>query len=249
MRTFLFLSFILFPLTGCRNPNTTPTSVPLMATQNHIPAKETQITIEPIVFKSLNACVENYSLRVRSGPGTQFDILGGLPVGTCVAANGRNPDANWIWITSNELSGWVMAEYLIVDGDIISLPTDFKTEIPESTPPPLITGTPGRPSPTLTETDTPQSEYILCKNTWTRIGEDVTCELPNASCTYMPSVDGSPTYCSDIMYPDHNFTLLVWGSDWSHFDGQCILISGHITQVDGKPQIDTSGNVEISLCL
>lgn len=248
MRTFCILSFILLLLTGCNISIATPTQAPLLPTQTSVIPTETQSTVEPGGVISLTACVEKYSLRVRSGPGTQYEALGGVPAGTCVAAGGRNQDASWIWVTFDDLSGWVTSEYLVINGDISSLPTEFERVNLKNTPIPLDTETPSQPTPTVGKTNTPRVEYILCTNTWTRIGEEVTCKLPKASCTYMTSVNGKPTYCNDIPYPDHNFTLLVWGSDWSHFDGKCLLISGQVTQVDGKPQIEANGTVEVSIC-
>jgi Bacterial SH3 domain len=73
-------------------------------------------------FISLKACVPQATIRIRSGPGTQYETIGGLVSGTCMWVLARNEESNWVYIlTENDKSGWVAAWLLTIDGDVNSL--------------------------------------------------------------------------------------------------------------------------------
>ena len=72
-------------------------------------------TGEPI---SLHACVSNSTIRVRRGPGTQYEVIGGLVSGTCMSILGRNEDLSWVYISTGDLTGWVAASLLTIDGNL-----------------------------------------------------------------------------------------------------------------------------------
>ena len=76
----------------------------------------------------------------------------------------------------------------------------------------------------------------------------MTCRIQRAYCSYRPNVSGDPTFCNDAPYPNYNFTLLVWGSDWSDYNGQCLVIRGVVSVYGGKPQIEAGSRSQISLC-
>jgi hypothetical protein len=96
--------------------------------------------------------------------------------------------------------------------------------------------------------ETVTSNDLLCKDTKNMVGEIVSCKIPRAYCEYSPSTSGNPTFCTDARYPNQNFTLLVWESDWSDLDGQCIIVSGNVSLYNGKPQIEVSNRSQISSC-
>ncbi len=73
-------------------------------------------------FISLKACVPHASIRIRRGPGTQYETIGGLVSGTCMWVLARNEESNWVYIvTENDKSGWVAAWLLTIDGDVTRL--------------------------------------------------------------------------------------------------------------------------------
>jgi hypothetical protein len=73
-------------------------------------------------FMSLKACVAHASIRIRRGPGTQYETIGGLVSGTCMWVLARNEESNWVYIlTENDKSGWVAAWLLTIDGDVNNL--------------------------------------------------------------------------------------------------------------------------------
>jgi|GEM_PF-1793462 len=102
------------------NPTGTLPSLPPSAT--FLPPTKTKArTPEPALSPTpvhLEGCVEVKALNVRSGPGTDFEIIGGLQDGDCVLVVGRNANAAWAVIAIEERTGWVSLEYLALQGDI-----------------------------------------------------------------------------------------------------------------------------------
>jgi hypothetical protein len=99
-----------------------------------------------------------------------------------------------------------------------------------------------------TPTPTPSTNALLCKDTYNMVGSTVECKIPRAYCSYQPTTSGEPTFCNNAPYPNHNFTLLIWGEDWSDYDGKCIIVSGVISIYQDKPQIEAFGRSQISSC-
>lgn len=80
------------------------------------------------------------------------------------------------------------------------------------------------------------------------IGERTSCQISRAYCSYEPGVKGAPTFCNDGRYPNYSFTLLVWGSNWSDLDGQCIVVSGLVVSYKGKPEIEATSRSQVRAC-
>ena len=192
-KLIVYILSLVILLTGCGTPTQAPTLPPPPTSTIVIPT-DTQViepTPEAVI---LTGCVNIGSLRVRSSPGTQSDILGGLIDGTCVAIVGRDEGAGWVLVSSDELSGWVSSEYMNIDGDVTALTiiTDSTAvaDIPIAKPKPTTavrkTNTPRPPTPIAKKTSTPRPEYILCKDTRNSIGSYITCKIPRAYCSICP---------------------------------------------------------------
>jgi len=112
---------------------------------------------------------------------------------------------------------------------------------------PLQTGT-SSPTPRTVKTPNhmviPHTDYPLCSST--TVGSETTCQIPRDFYSYKPGLKGSPTFCNDAHYPNHSFTLLVWGQDWSDYDGQCLIVSGMVTVYNGKPQIEAGSRSQVT---
>lgn len=236
--SILVLLLLLF--TGCSADPTLVFPSPSKPTSTSV-IKTQKPTSTQVIF---TGCVKTGSLRVRSSPGTQSEILGGLAEDTCISIIGRDMSSGWVLVSSDEFSGWVSSEYMDIAGDITALPIIADTVRFSNVP----TAKPKPTTPVVKKTNTPLPEYILCKDTSNLIGSHVTCKIPRAYCSYEPSTSGKPTFCNDARYPNHNFTLLVWGSDWSFLNGSCILVSGRVTSYQGKPQIEASSEAQVSYC-
>ena len=70
----------------------------------------------------LIGCVTASSSRIRNGPGTQYEVLGGLPSGTCVPILSKNGDENWVQVIFDGKTGWVSAEYLSITDELSNIP-------------------------------------------------------------------------------------------------------------------------------
>jgi hypothetical protein len=123
--------------------------------------------------------------------------------------------------------------------------TSPQVAAPISTP--TGSSSPTRASTTATAETSP-SEVLLCKDTGNLMGTMVTCTLDPAYCSYEASTNGSPTFCNDAPFPDNIFTMVVWGEDWTDYDGQCLVITGRVTAFHAKPQIEARDRSQISLC-
>ncbi len=87
------------------------------------------------------------AVKVRSGPGTSYPVIGKVPDNTTVNAIGRNAAADWLFIDYNSLQGWAAGWLFTVNGDVNSLPvTDQSGGAPPPGPtqppqPGTVTGT------------------------------------------------------------------------------------------------------------
>ena len=118
---------------------------------------------------------------------------------------------------------------------------------PTSTP----TNTPRRPTPTPTLTSALTScgpRAVPSEQAGDYVGQTVTVQINRAYCSYRPDVRGNPTFCNDAPYPTHDFTMLVWGQDWSDYDRHCICVYGRVTLYKGKPEIVLESRSNVSLC-
>jgi uncharacterized protein YraI len=75
------------------------------------------------------------TINVRSGPGTQFEIVARLEAGDIVPVDGRDsPDSLWLRVVlANNMRGWVAFFTVTVSGDTQTLP--IVEQQPEITPP------------------------------------------------------------------------------------------------------------------
>lgn len=60
-------------------------------------------------------------INVRSGPGTNYAISGGLAAGETIIVTGRSAVGDWLLFDNDGQDGWVFANLVTVDGDIETL--------------------------------------------------------------------------------------------------------------------------------
>jgi hypothetical protein len=226
--------------TSTRRPTLTATKTPLPRLTR---------TSRPV---SIDACVTDSTINIRKGPGTHYESIGGMVSGTCMAILGRNQDSSWVYmVTEDNKAGWVAASLLTIEGNLSRVSVRSDTGTLSLAPPTRMLPT-ATTKPTRVITNTPMPllsrSELACSQTASRIGEYVTCKIERADCNYLPATDGSPTFCNDVPYPNHNFTLLVFGEDWSDYDGSCILVSGVVERYRGLPQIQAVSRSQVSYC-
>lgn len=207
---------------------------------------------------SLKACVTNSTIRVRRGPGTDFEVIDGIVSGTCMQIVARNQDSTWVYMVSEDnITGWVNASLLTIDGKVNRVSIRSVAEVSNSA---LATKIP--PTAILQPTTTRKAFVFasstarpalnafipLCSQTANRNGDLVTCKIERAYCDYLPDVDGSPTFCNDRPYPNQNFALVVFGENWNDYDGFCIIVTGRVYLYGGVAQILASSRSQVSYC-
>lgn len=62
------------------------------------------------------------TVRVRSGPGTNYAPVGAVDQGLTVQVVARNGNNTWVFIQYNDIQGWVATWLLTITGDINTLP-------------------------------------------------------------------------------------------------------------------------------
>ncbi len=133
-----------------------PTATPLPATAEAPKATDTPKPTPPEV-------VANSQINVRSGPGTDYAIVGGATQGQRFPVTGKNPAGDWWQITINGQTGWVFGALVnpqntaavAVAQNIPTAPPPPPTAIPQPTAAPKPTAAPQAAQPTAQ----PKSNY------------------------------------------------------------------------------------------
>jgi SH3-like domain-containing protein len=243
------LSLILLFLLSCTENPSTPISITPTKTKVVIPTKTPipQISIGTVKVDSIN---------VRSGPDKSFEIIGFINKGGefyILDDEYDNGNNKWLKIPlAKNAFGWVYGEQYYVNQKWVNVDDVIRTEIINlhgtaifNT---LVGYARGTSNSNSNEQPTLNQNYLLCANTNSYLGQVVTCKIPKAYCSYQPSASGSPTFCNDKPYPNHNFTLVVFGEDWSDYDGKCLLVTGLITSYIGLPQINATNRSQVASC-
>ncbi len=89
--------------TSAPEATTAPTSVPLTATT------ELFVTTQ-------------FRVNVRSGPGTQYTVLGVAVFGDSLDITGQNADGTWLRVNFNGQEGWMSATVVDVTGEVEGAP-------------------------------------------------------------------------------------------------------------------------------
>jgi hypothetical protein len=216
-------------LTGCTRqisrPTASATNLPFLT---QTPSPTSSIPVE------LNACVAtDEAVRIREGPGTDYDPIGALAPGACITILGRNSDSSWVYMeTADGFAGWVAAWLLTIDGDLSKVSVQSGDN----------------------DTPTPEVQSVpLCTDVANLIDSNVTCKIETAYCAYLPDADGGTTLCTDKPYPNHFFQVTVPGEDWSDYNGQCIIVTGALESFfngqEGLLQIVGHDRSQVSSCL
>jgi len=69
----------------------------------------------------ITGCSNGYNVNVRSGPGTDYEVVGRIAASECVTLQGRNQDTSWVLVNAQNTSGWVLASLLAVKGNSSTL--------------------------------------------------------------------------------------------------------------------------------
>ena len=108
-------------------------------------------------------------------------------------------------------------------------------------------------NPTTTDqpidTSSPEDDsWIASEQAVNFVGQKISVRIDAAQCSFQANINGSPTFCNDFPFPNHSFTFLVWGEDWSDLDQLCVVVEGLVELYQGKPQIEVSGRDQVASC-
>lgn len=100
-------------------PTFTPTATPeATPTPVDTPTPEASPTPEATPTpETARLVINNPTLNVRGGPGTNYGIVGQARNGERYDVTGRNAAGTWYQINFNGQTGWVAGQYVIVEGD------------------------------------------------------------------------------------------------------------------------------------
>ncbi len=92
--------------------------------ENAVPPEEAFTPAEPINVTSL------VNANLRSGPGTNWNIVGSVTTNTVLPADGLSPDGTWVRVLLNDAPGWISRDLVQpeVQGTLSALPTITGTQ-------------------------------------------------------------------------------------------------------------------------
>lgn len=154
--------------TDTPTPPPTPTPVP---TPTFTPA-EPPTPVPTPTSETAQVVVNNATLNVRSGPGTNYPRIGQVHQGDRFEIKGKNRAGTWWQIDFNGRDGWVSADYVRTEGNVSAV--QVAANIP--TPPPTPTPRPTQP-PAPTPTPKPQFPYSYVQGSM--------ASAPNCGTVYM----------------------------------------------------------------
>ena len=97
---------------------------------------------------------------------------------------------------------------------------------------------------------------ISSKNASAYINEILTVCGPVVDSRYASASKGQPTFLNfDYPYPNHTFTIVIWGQNRTNFSSppekmymsKNVCIDGYIDSYKGKPQIEATSEIMISV--
>ncbi len=79
-------------------------------------------TLPPMTASTSLFITSNYLVNVRSGPGTEYTILGKARIGDAFDVTGQLADGSWLRINFSGQEGWVLASLFDPTGDLTTAP-------------------------------------------------------------------------------------------------------------------------------
>jgi uncharacterized protein YgiM (DUF1202 family) len=100
---------------------TVATVTPEQPTPTAVPPTPAPVVEEPSASVECNVAARG--LRLRGGPGTDFDIIQSLSAGQPLIASARNADSTWAAVsTPDGQEGWVSVEFITCAQAVETLP-------------------------------------------------------------------------------------------------------------------------------
>ncbi|MEZ4672134.1 MAG: SH3 domain-containing protein [Anaerolineae bacterium] len=84
--------------------------------RNDVAPSEAFIPSDPVAVKTIG------NANIRSGASTNANVIGSVPSGTDMEADGRSTDSKWVRILYKESPGWISTQLLNASVDVAALP-------------------------------------------------------------------------------------------------------------------------------
>lgn len=134
-------------------PSPSPTLTPAFTAAQGTRATST-FTPSPTPTSEPVVTIKASTLRVRSGPGTEYEVVARLEEGDIVVVLGKNGSGDWLKILLPDgEEGWVATEFVEITVGVEAVATVETPPPPSRSPTPAETPT-DTPTPTLTPTPT-----------------------------------------------------------------------------------------------
>jgi hypothetical protein len=157
MKQLLRLTILAILLSACVTSQTSTPQQRSQLTKTLTPRPTSTRTPRPI---TLHACVTDSTIRVRRGPGKEYDVVAGMVSGTCMSILGRSKDSTWVYMASEDNKrGWVSADLLTIEGNLKRVSVRSAAQTLSLVPTAKITATSTR-KPILFATNTPRPLLI-----------------------------------------------------------------------------------------
>ncbi len=101
-----------------------------------MPQANMQPTVAPVVLAPVDRCTVSGTgpVNVRSGPGTNYSILGSLNPGQFLDVTGVSADRMWYTVNYGGLQGWASASVVSLNGPCGSIPVVQASSLPQVVP-------------------------------------------------------------------------------------------------------------------
>ena len=184
-------------------PTNTPTATPI-ETATPVPTNTPEVPPTEVPTntpETARAVINNPTVNVRSGPGTNYANIGQARNGERYDITGKNAGGNWYQINFNGQTAWVTSQFVVVEGDPNSVQVAGNIPAapvaPTARPRPAATATPVPPAQPTVPPAPPPAQYP-----W----------------TYTGSAIGAPQ-CGDVYFQGQ-----VQYANGSPQNGVCVLI-------------------------
>ena len=141
-------------------------------------------------------------VNIRSGPGTDYEVIGGLPPNGYLIVTGQNN--GWYTGATANGAGWVAGSVVTLSGPCNNLPFMNAPALPAATPIPIATtaGVPTNPTPTaVTNNPTATTTTNNPTPTYTPT-EDVPIAAPDGDYNLVIDRDDGGQFSNDVSYPN-----------------------------------------------
>lgn len=187
-------------------------------------------TIAAVTSTGCTVSPNSGSVNVRTGPGTNYDVISSFIPGSTLNVIGTSADASWYAVNLNGQQAWVAASVTFLSAACRALST---LDAPPS-PTPTITFTPSptsspTPSPTMTFTASPTFTPSLTPSVTPTFTATLTPSItPTFTSTFTPEPTETPTLVMTMAADDRDYLLPLTRGENARFSEEISAPEGDI---------------------